>query len=132
MLIGDVTMRRNQADEIAALTGTHIKTVYKWFRLGKFPRPVELLLRLVYGGELGLISAEWDGFWIQRRYGCLVTDQGYTYQAGDIRAWQIHCHERSMLKRRVKELEAQLDALLVDQPSLNDTDAALQLIEPVL
>ena len=123
MLIGDTAVSSERAQEIAVLTDNHLKTVQRWFRVGKFPRTVELLIRLVYGGELGLIAPEWDGFWIQRRYGCLVTDQGYTFAPGEIRAFTIRQHYVAHLKLQIRELQAKLD----DKNNKNGADNVRQI-----
>ena len=117
MRIGESYLGRGKIDEIAKLTGTCRRTVRRWYAKGRFPQAIELLLRLVYDGDLGIISDDWHGFWIQRRYGCLVTDQGYTFAPGELRAFTIRQHYIATLERKLKEVTAERDALLADQPN---------------
>ena len=114
MNVGDTFLGHGRIDEIAELTGTCRRTVRRWFAKGSFPKAIDLLLRLIYDGDLGVISDEWQGFWIQRRYGCLVTDQGYTFEPGEIRSFTLRQHYIATLELTVRELTAERDALLAD------------------
>lgn len=98
-LIDDVWLSPPMLPALAELTGTHRTTVARWYEKRRLPKPVHLLLQLVWHGRIARIHGAWDGWAIDVRSGELVTPYGVAVTAGEILAIPYRLHELSTLRR---------------------------------
>ena len=109
MLIDRVWLSPAMFDDVARLTGTHIRTVRRWYRAGRLPTPVAVLLELVEHGNLGKLHDAWRGWSIDTRRGVLVTPVGDCVTPGQIAALPYRLHQIAALERE-RRLRADSDA----------------------
>lgn len=83
---------------IIARTGRHRTTIARWRRTRRFPPELEALAALELGGELGIISAAWQGWTLDRRTSELCAPGRWlSFSVGELLAAPLRDQERRAL-----------------------------------
>jgi hypothetical protein len=69
---------------LADMVGTHVTTARRWLRHRAAPRCIMFALMFLRFGDLGALSADWDGWTL--RGGLLWSPEGVSYTPGEVRA----------------------------------------------
>jgi hypothetical protein len=96
------------AEELAALTDTHVTTTRRWLRTKKVPPMVLRCLAVLRNGNLGAVSKEWSG-WTLRR-GELYSPEGVGFTPGHVRAGPLHAETAKELRRQLSAATATVEA----------------------
>lgn len=84
------------AEELADLTHSHVTTARRWLRARELPPVVGRCLTVLRTGDLGGLSAQWNGWTL--RGGQLISPEGSTFTPGDVRAGPLHAETARLLR----------------------------------
>lgn len=86
-MVGLATFPDASPAAVAAALGVSLRTARRFKAAGKLPFPYALMWELLGAGNLGAAFPEWRG-WIVRA-GQLVSPEGWTFSAGEVRAMPL-------------------------------------------
>lgn len=103
-------LRGLSAEELAALTDTHVTTTRRWLRTKKVPPMVLRYLAVLRRGDLGAINKAWTGWKLSARDGELYSPEGVGFTPGHVRAGPLHAQTAKELRGQLHAATATVDA----------------------
>lgn len=100
-MIGRIWLSRSLLDDVAAETGRHRTTVFRWLQRGAMPHAESRLLDITHNGNLGEIHAAWEGWTMDTKSGDLLTPAGDRFSPGHIASIPYRMHQLAHLERKL-------------------------------